>query len=205
MANSLPKKWKSELKLNILLLKRPTFTFLVGILPSSTLRTFGAEPVKKITLYYMSFLLSRLVLDLNNLFTFGKHFQTKRFLVKQKCSFLSPTKYSKTNCLKIDYLRCWILHQFSNGANTANANAMHVWSTSFFNAVSCANLMFQFRIVAATHELSNVLENPGKKNLFRIWLFFSHGWYYQGTKQFGSVVFSQRNKPLSLEWIKCRF
>ena len=43
---SLPKKWKSELKLNILLLNRPTFTFLVGILPSSTL--FGAEPVKNL-------------------------------------------------------------------------------------------------------------------------------------------------------------
>ena len=44
---SLPKKWKSELKLNILLLKRPTFTFLVGILPSSTLRTFWGGTIRK--------------------------------------------------------------------------------------------------------------------------------------------------------------
>ena len=129
-----------------------------------------------------------------------------KIISTSKCvSIISGNCYCKTNFLKIDYLRCWILHQFSNGANTANANAMHVWCTSFFNAVSCANLMFQFRIVAATHELSNVLENPGKKNLFRIWLFFSHGWYYQGTKQFGSVAFSQRNKPLCLKWIKCSF
>ena len=47
MAKSLPKKWKSELKLNILLLKRPTFTFLVGILPSSTLRTFWGGTIRK--------------------------------------------------------------------------------------------------------------------------------------------------------------
>ena len=41
MAKSLPKKWKSKLKLNILLLDRSTFTFLVGILPFLTLRNFG--------------------------------------------------------------------------------------------------------------------------------------------------------------------
>ena len=29
-----------------------TFTFLAGILPSPTLRTFWAEPVKKTTLYF---------------------------------------------------------------------------------------------------------------------------------------------------------
>ena len=158
-----------------------------------------------IVLYYMSFLLSKARFISEQFIYFCQALSNQRFLVKQKFSFLSQNKYSKTNCLKIDFLRCWILHQFSNGANTANANAMHVWCTSFFNAVSCANLMFQFRIVAATHELSNVLENPGKKNLFRIWLFFSHGWYYQGTKQFGSVAFSQRNKPLCLKWIKCSF
>ena len=32
----------------------PTFTFLVGILPSSTLRTFWAETVKKNTLYLLN-------------------------------------------------------------------------------------------------------------------------------------------------------
>ena len=44
---SLPKKWKSELKYNILLLKRPTFAFLVGILPSSTLRTLWCGTSQK--------------------------------------------------------------------------------------------------------------------------------------------------------------
>ena len=43
---SQPKKWKSELKFNILLLKRPTFTFLVGILPSKSIE-YGKIPTKK--------------------------------------------------------------------------------------------------------------------------------------------------------------
>ena len=41
------KKWKSELKLHIFMLDRFTFTFLVGILPSSTQRTFGGGTRKK--------------------------------------------------------------------------------------------------------------------------------------------------------------
>ena len=47
MTNSLPKKWKSEYELHILLLDRSTFTFLVGILSSSTLRTFLGGTSKK--------------------------------------------------------------------------------------------------------------------------------------------------------------
>ena len=48
------KKWKSELKLHILLLDRSTFTFLVGILPSSTLRTFGGGTSQKKNTLYIS-------------------------------------------------------------------------------------------------------------------------------------------------------
>ena len=43
-AKSVPKKWKYG---NV----TETFTFLVEILPSPTLRTFWAEPVQKVTLY----------------------------------------------------------------------------------------------------------------------------------------------------------
>ena len=47
MAKSLPKKWKWTYPTARYEVLTPTFTFLVGILPSSTLRTFWGGTIKK--------------------------------------------------------------------------------------------------------------------------------------------------------------
>ena len=58
MAKSLPKKWKwtyPTVRFEVLTL---TFTFLVGILPFSTLRTFWGETSRKNTLYFQALMYS---------------------------------------------------------------------------------------------------------------------------------------------------